>query len=116
MAFFFATTAGVPAGVGLGARVEILEPALVGFEFGWLTFVCLFLLEQPSSATANTTASAAVITAVAGIPKPKIFPIERATLRGLPVSADFICVVILITSAAVPQHPCIMQRRDQSTS
>jgi hypothetical protein len=63
----------------------------------WL--VCLFLLEQPSIATANTTASAAVITAVAGMPKPKMRPMARATLRGFVGSVEFICVM-LITSAA----------------
>jgi hypothetical protein len=68
-------------------------------EFWALLLVFLFLLEQPSRATANTTASAAVITAVAGMPSPKIRPKARPMLRGVPGSADFICV-ILITSAA----------------
>jgi hypothetical protein len=94
MVFFFATTAGVAAGVGLGAAR--LAVVVLGVVF-WL--VCLFLLEQPSIATANTTASAAVITAVAGIPKPKMRPMARATLRGFLGSAEFICVM-LITSAA----------------
>src|SRR6185312_329300 len=89
-----ATTAGVAAGVGLGtATLALVE---LGFTF-WL--VCLFLLEQPSIATANTTANAAAITAVAGMPKPKMRPMARATLRGFLGSVEFICV-ILITSAA----------------
>jgi hypothetical protein len=98
--FFFVSNAGLGDGNGLGATATFV---FCGCGF-WLRlpFGLLLLLEQPSIATANTIANAAVITIVAGIPSPKIFPIALPTVVGL--FSEFICVM-LITSAAFTQPP-----------